>query len=108
MAKIQFPADPVATPSFTHNGKKLDYVNGAWVVAPQFTADAGGGGGVDETAVNALIDTKITQLDVGGQITEAIEGLELGTMSKSDLIVSTAAPDPAVGSNGDIWLQIPA
>lgn len=121
MAEILFPTSPTEGQELiAANGRKLKFTSGVWKAIVQFTGGASGGGDgglseeavtliastVADAAVTALGITPTTVLDTANaRAAAAITALNLGTMATADMIVSSAAPDDAVGKNGDIWMQ---
>lgn len=123
MTTTFLPALPVEGQTATSStGRKLQFLSGVWRVIPISVVPAGlTGAEVDAKITSAIaskvtaaqvgsqittaIADKVTAAQVGSQITTAINALELGTIATSDLFVSTAAPDNAIGKDGDIWLQ---
>lgn len=64
-------------------------------------------------AVQGLVTTQQLQtatsdMATNAGVTQKINDLQLGTMSKSNMFVSTQAPDNAMGKDGDLWLQTAA
>ena len=106
MTTAFLPVSPVEGQTATSStGRKLQFLSGVWRVIPISVVPAGLTGAEVDAKITTAIADKVTAAQVGNQITTAIDALELGTIATSDLFVSTAAPDNAIGKDGDIWLQ---